>query len=151
MSQDFRELLSGFNACGVEHIVVGAHALAAHGHVRATKHLDIWVRPDADNAKRTLRALAEFGAPLSGLTEGDLAAPGVIFQIGVPPVRIDILTAIEGVAFGDAWRDCVHTHFMGVPTAVLSVQHLISNKKGAGRLQDLADVAQLEKLRRSRR
>lgn len=148
MSQDFRDLLSAFNARGVEHLVVGAHALAAHGYVRATKDLDVWVRPDADNARRALEALADFGAPLGDLRESDLATPGLIYQMGVPPVRIDILTAIEGVTFADAWRDRVQSQFAGEPVAVLSVKHLIVNKKAAGRLQDLADVERLEELAR---
>ena len=145
---DFRELLCEFNAQGVEHIVVGAHALAAHGYVRATKDLDIWVRPDADNARRTLRALIEFGAPLGDVLEGDFAAPGLIFQIGVPPLRIDILTGIDGVEFPDAWRDRLKTFFAGEPVAVLSVHHLIATKKASGRLQDLADVERLEAIAR---
>ena len=88
MNRDFRDLLAEFNAQGVEYLVVGAHALAAHGHVRATKDLDVWVRPDAENAKRVVTALKAFGAPLHDLTEADLTTPGLIFQIGVPPVRL---------------------------------------------------------------
>lgn len=87
MSQDFRDLLAAFNARGVENLVVGAHALAAHGYVRATKVLNVWVRPDADNAQRAFDALADFRAPLADLSVADLATPGLIFQIGVPPVR----------------------------------------------------------------
>jgi hypothetical protein len=96
MNQDFRDLLAEFNARGVEYLVVGAHALAAHGHVRATEDLDVWVRPDAANASRVFAALAEFGAPLHDLTESDLAATGTIFQIGVAPIRIDVITSIDG-------------------------------------------------------
>ena len=146
MNQDFKDLLSAFNAHHVEHLVVGAHALAAHGYVRATKDLDLWVRPDRDNARRTLAALAAFGAPLSDLTEQDLSNPGLIFQIGVPPVRIDVITAIDGVGFAEAWQARVHTHLGGEPVDVLSIQHLIVNKTTAGRLQDLADVEGLRKL-----
>lgn len=141
---DFRELLAEFNAHSVEYIVVGAHALAAHGQIRATKDLDVWVRPDAANAKRVLAALRAFGAALHGLTEQDLSTPGVVFQLGVPPVRIDILTMIDGVAFDEAWPDRLQTKFAGVPTAVLSKKHLIKNKSTAGRPQDLVDVAWLE-------
>ena len=97
MNRDFKELLSTFNAQAVEYLVVGAHALASHGHVRATKDLDIWIRPGRENALHVLDALRDFGAPLHGLDEEDLATPGLIFQIGVAPVRIDILTAIDGV------------------------------------------------------
>jgi hypothetical protein len=96
MNRDFVELISAFNDAEVEYLIVGAHALAAHGHVRATKDLDVWVRPDPENAARAFRALAAFGAPLTELVESDLASPGTIFQIGVAPVRIDIVTAIMG-------------------------------------------------------
>ncbi len=145
MNPDFSELLATFNAHGVEYLVVGAHALAAHGHVRATKDLDIWVRPSADNAQRALRALATFGAPLHDLSEGDLATPGLIFQIGVPPVRIDVITAIDGVEFSAAWSDRVEAKLGGIGVPVLSRHHLIVNKRASGRLQDLADVEWLEK------
>jgi hypothetical protein len=150
MIQDFNDLLSTFNAHGVEHIVVGAHALAAHGYVRATKDLDVWVRPDPENARRTLNALAAFGAPTEGLTERDLSTPGLVFQIGVPPVRIDVITAIDGVEFADAWADRVRTRFGGEPAATLSLRHLIASKKASGRLQDLADLERLEALERER-
>jgi len=145
--QHFKDLLSEFNAHNVEYIVVGAHAVAAHGHVRATRDLDLWVRPARDNARRALRALKSFGAPLGDLTEDDLSRPGVVFQIGVPPLRIDIITAIDGVEFADAWSERVQTEFAGEPVTVLSLPHLIANKKASGRLQDLADVEQLERIK----
>ncbi len=144
MSRDFRDLLAEFNVQGVEYLVVGAHALAAHGHVRATNDLDLWVRPKLENAKRVLKALDAFGAPLQGLTEADLVNPGVIFQIGVAPVRIDLLTAIDGVEFAEAWADRMRTRFSGQPVGVLSRDHLIRNKRATGRTQDLADVEWLE-------
>lgn len=97
MNPDFRDLLATFNARGVEYLVVGAHALAAHGLVRATKDLDVWVRPHPDNARRVMVALSDFGAPLQDLTADDLSRPGLIFQIGVEPIRIDVITAIAGV------------------------------------------------------
>ena len=106
-------------------MIVGAHALAAHGHVRATTVLDLWIRPDEKNAHRVMSALSEFGVPL-----GDLTA--------------DLSKAIEGVAFADAWPDRVETVFGGQPAFVISRHHLITNKKTAARLQDLADVQQLE-------
>lgn len=111
MSPDFKELLLAFNAHNAEYLVVGAHALAAYGHVRATKDLDVWVPPRQDNAARVLEALADFGAPLTDLTIDDLSKPGTIFQIGVPPLRIDIITKIDGVEFADAWRDRVEITF----------------------------------------
>lgn len=147
VSPDFKELLLAFNAHNVEYLIVGAHALAAHGHIRATKHLDLWVRPDEKNAQRVLHALSEFGAPLGELTAQDLSKKDTIFQIGLPPLRIDIITAIEGVEFADAWPDRVETVFGGEPAFVISRRHLITNKKTAARLQDLADVQQLEAIK----
>ncbi|MBC8131942.1 MAG: hypothetical protein H7X95_03100 [Deltaproteobacteria bacterium] len=145
VNSDFSDLLATFNAHAVEYLVVGAHALAAHGHVRATKDMDVWVRPSAENSTRVLRALAAFGAPLQDLCADDLAGPGLIFQIGVAPVRIDVITAIDGVAFSDAWLDRVEANLGGILVPVLSRHYLIVNKKASGRLQDLADVEWLVK------
>lgn len=144
MSPDFRELLSEFNAQKVEYLVVGAHALAAHGHVRATKDLDVWVRPEGRNAARVYRALVAFGAPLQDLTESDLTEPGLVFQIGIAPVRIDVLTRVDGVEFEEAWRERVEANLDGLSVPILSRHHLIQNKRAAGRLQDLADIERLE-------
>lgn len=148
MSPDFRDLLSTFNAHGVEYLVVGAHALAAHGRVRATGDLDVWVRPEAENAKRVLRALTAFGAPLHDLATDDLTRPGTVFQIGVAPLRVDVLTAIDAVEFDEAWSARFAAQFAGVAVSVLSVQHLIRNKRAVARTQDLADVEWLEKAAR---
>lgn len=145
MSSDYRELLAEFNAHRVEFVVVGAHALAAHGRIRATKDLDVWVRPDPANARRVLAAIKSFGAPLYDLTVEDFSSPGVVFQIGVSPVRIDVITAIDAVDFDEAWRDRVATDFEGEPVFVLSRALLLRNKKAARRTQDLADVEWLEK------
>ena len=144
MNQDFRDLLAEFNAHKVEFLVVGAHALAAHGCVRATKDLDVWVRPELANAKRVISALHAFGAPLHDLTETDLTTAGVTFQVGLPPLRIDILTTITGVEFDEAWPHRMQTKFADQPVSVLSKQHLLQNKRAAGRKQDLADVEWLE-------
>ena len=144
MNPDFREILLAFNAHHVEYLLVGAHALAVYGHVRATKDLDVWVRPDSENAQKVLLALSAFGAPLGDLNQDDLSKAGTIFQIGVPPLRIDVITAIDGVDFADAWPDRFKTTFADVPVFVISRRHLITNKKTVARLQDLADVEQLE-------
>ena len=150
MNSDFRDLLAEFNAAGVEFLVVGAHALAAHGLVRATKDLDIWVRPSAQNASRIFTALRCFGAPLQDLTSEDLSEPGVVFQIGVEPIRIDLLTEIDGVTFDDAWRGRVRATFADQPVGVLGYEELIRNKRAAGREQDLVDVRWLERNRPER-
>ena len=144
MNQDFKELLLAFNAQNVEYLIVGAHALAAHGIIRATKDLDLWVRPEKSNAEKVLQALTEFGAPLKDLIADDLSKKETIFQIGLPPLRIDVLTDIDGVEFEEAWPDRVEASFGDVRAFVISRRHLLTNKKASARLQDLADVQQLE-------
>ena len=146
MHPDFKELLSEFNAKRVEYLVVGAHALAAHGHVRATKDMDVWVRPSSENARRVIDALTAFGAPMHGTTIDDLSSPHFVLQIGVPPVRINVITSITAVEFDEAWPDRLQTIFDGEPVGVLSRQHLIQNKSATGRPQDLADVHFLKTL-----
>lgn len=145
LNPDFRDLLSIFNDHGVEFLVVGAHAVAAHGHVRATKDLDVWVRPESANAKRVIAALQAFGAPTSGVSEKDFATPGITLQIGVEPVRIDVITTVDGLSFEPAWRNRVGAEYGGIQTFVLSRADLIANKRASGRPQDLADIAALER------
>ena len=144
MNSDLIELLHEFNVQSVDYLIVGSHALAAHGHVRATKDLDIWVRPESVNAERVLTALTNFGAPLHDLTKKDLCRPGTVFQIGLPPFRVDVLTAIDGVSFEQAWGDRMKTEFGGERALVISLRHLVQNKRAAGRLQDLADIEVLQ-------
>ena len=144
LNQDYRDMLSAFNDEKVEYMIVGAYAVAAHGVVRATGDIDLWIRSSQDNARRAWRALASFGAPLSGLREADLAVHGTVFQIGVAPSRIDILTSIDGVEFADAWNQRVEVEVEGIRVNVIGRSHLIANKKAVGRPQDLADIARLE-------
>jgi hypothetical protein len=145
LNQDFKDLLSTFTDHAVEFVVVGAHALAAHGHIRATKDLDVWVKPDRANARRVMQALVAFGAPTDDVSEGDFATPGLTFQIGVDPVRIDIITAVDGLAFEQAWQNRVSVEYAGVSVFVLSRGDLVMNKRASGRPQDLADIAALER------
>ena len=147
MSPDFRALSAAFNDRGVEFIIVEAHALAAHGLVRATRDPDVWVRPEPENAQRVLAALADFGAPLHDLTAGAVARPGLVFQIGVEPLRIDVITAIDGVDFAEAWPERVPARFADQEAAVLSREDLLVNKRATGRDQDLLDVKWLEENR----
>lgn len=107
-------MLSALSAAGVDFIIVGAHALAAHGVPRATGDIDIWVRPSAENADRVMRALSAFGAPLFDLSKDDLQRSDTVFQIGVPPGRIDILTGISGMTFDDAWSRTLTLNLPGV-------------------------------------
>jgi len=144
LNPDFRDMLSTFGDEQVEYLVVGAYALAAHGRPRATGDLDLWVRPTAANAARVWRALARFGAPLEGLSQGDLAAEGNVVQIGVAPRRVDVLTSIDGVSFEEAWPARLQVEVEGLRLPVIGREHLIRNKRASGRPQDLADAAWLE-------
>lgn len=144
LNPDFRDMLSALSEGEAEYLLVGAYALAVHGVPRATGDLDVWVRPTADNARRVRAALARFGAPLADLTAADLTRPGTVFQVGVAPNRIDVLTSIDGVTFEEAWPARRVVRIEGLDVPVLARRHLIQNKKATGRSQDLADVARLE-------
>lgn len=143
LQKDLKELLLAFNEHGVEYLVVGGYAVGVHSEPRATKDLDIFIRPDLKNSEAVFRALKAYGAPLDGLSASDFRnEPGAVFQIGLPPFRIDILQAIDGVAFDDAWSARVEGFVEGeVPAHVISREHLIQNKLASGRPQDLADVS----------
>jgi hypothetical protein len=147
---DFKDLLSALSDEGAEFLIVGAHAVMLYTAPRYTKDLDIWVRPTSENAERVYRALRVFGAPLHELTPGDLAVPGTIFQIGIAPNRIDILTSLEAVTFEEAWERRASSTYGGVPIALLSAEDLLKNKRAVGRPQDLVDVDRLEKSLRGR-
>lgn len=142
---DFRDLFSALSAEGAEFLVVGAHAVMLYTAPRFTKDLDVWIRPTRENAARVFRALSSFGAPMADLTTEDLATEGTIFQIGLEPNRIDLLTSIDGVRFEDAWSRRVSTTYGGVPIHVLSRTDLMTNKKTVGRPQDLLDLERLER------
>ena len=146
MNRHFAEMLSALSAEDAEFLVVGAFALAAHGYVRATGDLDrLGPSCTADNAERVMAAIVKFGAPLQGLTVDDLCTtPDIVFQIGVAPVRIDLLTSIAGVSFDEAWPHRVMTRFNGEEYPTLSVQHLIQNKRATGRPKDALDADWLE-------
>ena len=145
LNPDYRDMLSAFADAGVEYLVIGAYALAAHGHPRATGDLDLWVRPTPENAERVMTALSAFGAPLMEMSREDFETPDTVFQIGVSPRRIDILTTIEGVRFDDAWPGRVEIEVEDVPVSVIGREHFIQNKEALGRPQDRADVERLRK------
>jgi hypothetical protein len=144
LNPDFRDMLSALCEEKADFLIVGAYALAAHGHPRATGDIDIWIRASEENAKRVWRALMRFGCPLFDLKLDDLKTPDLIFQIGVEPRRIDIVTSITGVEFDEAWPDRKEIEIEGLKIAAIGRSHLLKNKKALGRPQDLADVAWLE-------
>jgi hypothetical protein len=139
---DFLDILRALLDSEVEFIVVGAHALAVHGVPRATGDLDILVRPSADNARRVVAALRDFGAPLEahGVTQADFEAPGRVYQLGQPPRRIDLLTAITGVEFDDAWSSRVGVEVAEMEIPFLGLEALRLNKSATGRDRDLLDL-----------
>ena len=144
MNRDFVEMLSALSAAGVEYLIVGAYAMAAHGWPRATGDIDIWVRPTSDNAERVLRALQAYGAPLFDLTAADLTRSDTVFQIGVPPGRVDILSGVSGIDFDEAWVSRITTTLAGLDVSAIGFDALLKNKLAAGRPKDLADIAWLQ-------
>lgn len=145
MTKDFKDLLRAFNAYAVEYLIVGAHAFGVHAQPRATKDLDVFIRSDKENASALFKALAEFGAPLHGMTPADFA-DGTTYQIGQPPDRVDILQQIDGITFEEAWSNRIEGSIDGeVPAHVISRDDLIRNKLASGRDQDIVDVRVLRK------
>ena len=149
LNEDYREILQTFSDEKVRFLLVGAYALAAHGYPRATMDIGIWVMPSPQNADAVLRALRRFGAPLHNLTKEDLQKDGTIFQIGVAPRRIDIITAASGIHFEDAYGRSLAVNIEGIEVHIPSIEDLIRNKRTTGRTKDLADAEALESLRDS--
>jgi hypothetical protein len=144
MNQDFAEMLVALSEAGAKFMVIGAHAVAVYARPQATGDLGIWIRPTAENAERVWAALVAFGAPLHQLTREDLTSDDLVFQIGVAPNRIDILTGIGGVRFDDAWPRRSTVALQGLAVPVIGRDDLVRSKKAAGRPRDLADLAELE-------
>jgi hypothetical protein len=137
-------VFAALNAAKARYLLVGGYAVAFHAQPRFTKDLDVWTDPDAANAARVYEALRQFGAPLHELTASDLARLGTIFQIGVPPNRIDIVTAVDGVTFSEAWPGRAETTYGDQAVPVIGRRHLVQNKRASGRPQDLLDLEILE-------
>ncbi len=146
LNEDFRDILIALNAAQAQYLLVGAHAMAVHGIPRATGDLDILVNCSTENSELVFTALLAFGAPLEnhGVTSAQLSVPGTVYQIGLPPRRIDIITQIDGVTFEEAWA-CRDQHtFDEIPVSVINREMLLKNKKSTGREKDALDVFLLE-------
>ena len=141
-SPHYKELLQLLNEFKVEYLIVGGYAVMKYGEPRYTKDLDLWVHNSARNSSRVVEALKKFGAPLEHdrITPETFAEKQVVYQIGVAPVRIDILTEITGVEFADAWSKKVASTFFGVPVHFISLDDLQTNKRALGRDSDLKDL-----------
>jgi hypothetical protein len=140
MNPDFVDLLRALSAAEVRFLIVGAYALALHGRPRATGDLDVWIDATPENAARVMRALASFGAPLTDVSVDDFSRPGVTYQIGVAPGRIDILTELTGITFDEAWPDRMRHSFGDVDVDFIGRAAFIRNKRATGRAKDLVDI-----------
>ncbi len=153
LNPDFRDIVALLCDEHAEFLIVGGFAVAFHGHPRATGDIDLLVRPSPENAERVFRALVRFGAPVraAGLTTADLVRPEMVYQIGVPPRRIDVLTEITGVTFDDAWKTRVVIDWNGRTVGIVGLDALLANKLASGRPKDLYDVRELERVKARRR
>ena len=142
-NSDFSDLLRLFNAGRIRYLVIGGFAVIQYAEPRFTADLDLWVGTELRNASAVYEALREFGAPLSGLTAGDFAEEGYFYQMGVPPVRVDVLMGIPGIGFEDAWARRVEVDFDGLLVPFISRDDLITAKRASGRPQDMIDVQSL--------
>jgi len=140
VNSDFTDLLKTFNDNNVKYMVIGGYAVIQYAEPRYTKDLDLWISADSTNAVAVYTSLKEFGAPLEGLTKDDFAEEGYFYQMGVPPVRVDILMGIPGVEFEEAWSRRVEVDFDGLSITFISRQDLISAKLASGRPQDMIDA-----------
>lgn len=149
VNSDFTDLLRLFNDNHVRYLVIGGYALIQYAEPRYTKDLDLWISTDAANAKAVYKSLREFGAPLAGLTEDDFSEEGYFYQMGVPPVRVDLLMGIPGLGFESAWQRRIEADFDGLPVLFISRSDLITAKLASGRPQDLIDVDVLSQAAKS--
>ena len=143
MNQDFLDLLRAFIDGNVRFLIVGAYALGVHGRPRATGDLDVWVDPTPENATRVLSALEQFGAPTGQVNAEDFSRPGIVFQMGLPPLRIDVLTELSGLTFSEAWPTRTQAAFGPVLADVIGREAFIKNKRATGRARDLGDIEAL--------
>jgi hypothetical protein len=147
LNEDYKDMLLALSDENVKYLLVGAYALAVHGYPRATMDIDIWIMPSPRNAEAVMRALHRFGAPTLNLTAEVLQKDGTIFQIGVAPRRIDIITEASGLRFDDAFARSLSVHIDGINVHIPSIDDLILNKRASGRTKDLADAEALESLK----
>jgi len=143
-SQDFKEFVELLIKNQVEYLIVGGYAVGLHGHPRYTGDLDIWLNPTNDNATRILACVNEFGFSSFQLTEKDFLIEGNIIQLGYPPLRIDLLTQIDGVTFESCYLNKVEVEIDGINVNFISLKDLIKNKQKSGRLRDLDDINHLQ-------
>jgi predicted nucleotidyltransferase len=145
LNEDYKDILQLFTDNGVEYLVVGAYALGAYGLPRATGDIDLWVLADAENSRKIYYCLAKFGAPMEQIDEQTFTRKDVIFQIGIAPRRIDIITKISGVDFQEAYSRRKEVVIDNIKVPFISMQDLITNKEASGRDKDKLDARHLRK------
>jgi predicted nucleotidyltransferase len=149
LNEDYKEMLQLLLEEQVDFMIVGAYALGTHGYPRATGDIDIWVKPNSINSKKIYKALARFGAPLGQIQIDEFSTEGIIFQIGVIPLRIDIITKIDGVTYQEADEDKIIVEIEGLKVPVISLEKFIRNKMATGREKDELDIKTLTKKKNS--
>lgn len=150
LNEDYRDMLQALADEKVRFLLVGAYALAAYGYPRATMDIDIWIMQSPENADAVMRALRRFGTPLQNLTPQDLQRDETVFQIGVAPRRIDIITTASGLRFQEAYANSMAVDIEGIEVHIPSIADLIRNKRASGRTKDIADAEALEELQPER-
>jgi len=144
VNSEFEDLLRHLNDSGARYLIIGGYAVIQYAEPRFTQDLDVWIATDRENATRVYEALVAFGAPLAGMTPRDFEREGFFYQMGSPPVRVDIMMGIPGVAFDEAWGRRETFQFEDLPVPFVSIEDLISSKIASGRPQDLLDVTRLK-------
>ncbi len=145
LNEDYKEMLQLLLEEQVDFMIVGAYALGTHGYPRATGDIDIWVKPNTINSKKLCKALARFGAPLGQIQVDEFSTEGIIFQIGVIPRRIDIMTKIDGVTYEEADEDKIIVEIEDLKIPIISLEKFIKNKMATGREKDELDIKVLTK------
>ena len=145
INSDFKDLLRDLSEAGVRYLIVGGYAVMVYTEPRYTKDLDLWIKPELANARALLKALSEFGAPIAGVKPEDFTEPEIFFQIGVDPVRVDIMTSVLGLDFETAWNRRIEVDFSGVHAPVLCREDILAAKIASGRTRDRIDARQLRR------
>jgi len=145
LKPDFKDLLRSFNKHQVTYLIVGGYAVMKYTEPFYTKDIDLWIDATSENAERTFAALIEFGAPMADLTIHDLTQPHIVFQFGMAPARVDVITSIDAVTFADAWNDRVETRLDDIAISIISLPDLIRKKEASNRDTDRIHLARLKK------
>ncbi len=146
LNQDYKDILRIFNDCKVEYLIIGAYAVIFYATPRFTRDLDLCINPTISNAKKVYKALKHFGAPLKNVSLKDFSTEGLIFQIGIDPIRIDIIMGLPGIKFSSLWKNKTESKFDDIKVNIIDIKSLIKIKKSLKRNKDLCDIEDLTKI-----